>query len=134
MRVRDSSWLRLFPLRMKRSANVAANAVNMPMMLKRNRLSVMGVISAVIPTMMVASTTTTPKMSPSASDACFFLMLCKEKVSSGSVVPSAVKTRPMRMVETPRPSASECALQTMACAARSMQVRLMMSARVFLNS
>lgn len=114
------------------SANTAAIAVKTPTIDSRNRLSVTGWISAVIPVMIVASTTTTPSRSPIASEECPFLMLCSENVNSGSVVPSAISTSPIIIAGIPMLMASVWLLVTIAVAAASISAALSMNIRVFL--
>lgn len=101
---------------MNNNENTTANSVNTPTMLSMYRLTAIGIIRAVIPTIMHASTITVPQRSPIAMSEWPFLTLCSANVNSGSVVPSATITNPTSIAGTPIPSASASELLTMKCA------------------
>ncbi len=80
---------------------------------------------------MHASTMTVPHKSPIAISECPLRTLWSEKVNSGSVVPSATSTRPMRMAGTPMPSASASELLTTKCALVIITAMLAIKIRPF---
>lgn len=97
---------------MNSSANSIAKRVNIPTMDSMKVFIAIGCISAIIPIIMHASTTTTPSRSPIASSPCPFFTLCSENVNSGSVVPSATNINPINREGIPICIASACALST----------------------
>ncbi len=82
---------------------------------------------------MHASTMTVPQRSPIAISECPFLTLCSEKVNSGSVVPSATRTRPISMAGTPIPIARASELLTTKCALTIITAMLTKSIKPFLR-
>lgn len=96
-------------------------------------MTAIGAMSAVKPTPMHASTMTVPHKSPIAISECPFLTLWSENVNSGSVVPSATRTSPIRIAGTPIPMASASALLKTKCALTTMTVMLAKSIKPFLR-
>lgn len=98
---------------MNTSANSTANITNVPIIVHSIIFSVTGFMRATIPSSMHESTITFPSKSPTARSACPFLMLCSEKLNSGSVVPRPISIAPSIICGTPNDIAIVLALSTM---------------------